>query len=274
MGDAMEHAVHCGGTAFAVTGGTCLADATAYEIREGRTRVDGTVYALPFGPTILEHFADNSWEAIIWACRNNAVPDTWAADGSCSKEMQIGGTSYHVDIIGKNHDHYPDGTTAPLTFQLHEVSVDMDRMDPLWGGMYYFWEGSELRERVLPAFLAQMPPAVQEAIREVSKETAQSYRDGTITVTLDKLFLLSEYEASGDDCRYAFPGEGTPYAYYLPASNITRQKATPDAAAASYWTRSPVPDNLSQVVIFNSYGWSGSITAQASTYHICPAFCF
>ena len=54
-------------------------------------------------------FENNEWAAIIEACQNNAVPDTWLADGSCSKAMTIGGTTYTIDVIGKQHDQYADG---------------------------------------------------------------------------------------------------------------------------------------------------------------------
>ena len=43
-------------------------------------------------------FENNEWAAIIEACQNNAVPDTWLADGSCSKAMTIGGTSYTSEM--------------------------------------------------------------------------------------------------------------------------------------------------------------------------------
>ena len=63
-------------------------------------------------------FANNSWEAIIAACQSGNVPASWAVGDS--KTMTIGGTDYQIDIIGKNHDTYTAGGTAPLTFQLHD----------------------------------------------------------------------------------------------------------------------------------------------------------
>lgn len=55
------------------------------------------------------NFADNSWEEIIAAVQNNEVPDTWTADGNSYKDMEINGTNYRIDIIGKNHDTYSTG---------------------------------------------------------------------------------------------------------------------------------------------------------------------
>lgn len=67
----------------------------------------------PRKPSYDPVFANNSWEQIIAACQNNEVPDTWVADGSCYKDMLIGGKNYRIDIIGKNHDTYASGGTAP-----------------------------------------------------------------------------------------------------------------------------------------------------------------
>ena len=65
-------------------------------------------------------FSKNSWADIIAACQSGQVLDTWVADGSCYKDMLIGGKNYRIDIIGKNHDTYASGGTAPLTFQMHD----------------------------------------------------------------------------------------------------------------------------------------------------------
>ena len=63
-------------------------------------------------------FANNSWEEIIAACQSGNVPDSWSVGDS--KAMTINGTNYQIDIIGKNHDTYTAGGTAPLTFQMHD----------------------------------------------------------------------------------------------------------------------------------------------------------
>ena len=47
-------------------------------------------------PSYSDVFADNTWEQIISACQANEVPDTWAADGSCYKDMEINGKAYLI----------------------------------------------------------------------------------------------------------------------------------------------------------------------------------
>ena len=64
-------------------------------------------------------FAENDWETIIAVCQSGSIPSTWAVGDS--KTMTINDTDYQIDIIGKSHDDYADGSgKAPLTFQMHD----------------------------------------------------------------------------------------------------------------------------------------------------------
>lgn len=53
-------------------------------------------------------FANNSWAGVVTACRRGNVPSAWAVGDSML--MTIGGVDYQVDIIGKSHDDYADGS--------------------------------------------------------------------------------------------------------------------------------------------------------------------
>ena len=150
-------------------------------------------------------FSNNSWEAIIAACQSGSVPDSWAVGDS--KMMTIGGTNYQIDIIGKNHDTYTAGGTAPLTFQLHDCygeTKNMNSSNTNSGG----WTSCAMRSTHLPAILALMPTEVQNGIREVNKMTSAGSKSDTINTTADKLFLLSEIEIFGS-VSYSKCGEGT-----------------------------------------------------------------
>ena len=113
------HKTLINGTAYTVQSGKCMVGGTVYNILKGRTLIDGTGYDITFKPSYDPVFANNTWEQIIAACHNNEVPDTWkVAD---QKPMTIDGSDYLIDIIGKNHDDYADGSgKAPMTFQLHD----------------------------------------------------------------------------------------------------------------------------------------------------------
>lgn len=221
------------GTAYDVKGGKCLVNGTAYSIKKGRTLINGTGYDITFAPAYDPVFANNTWEQIIEACRNNEVPDTWkVAD---HKLMTINGVDYQIDIIGKNHDDYSDGSgKAPLTFQLHDCYADTKQMNSSntnSGG----WTSCAMRSTHLPAILALMPTEVRNGIREVNKLTSAGSQSATINTTADKLFLLSEIEIFGRVI-YSKSGEGTQYDYYK-AGNSKVKKF--NGSGADWWGRSP-----------------------------------
>ena len=94
-------------------------------------------------------FANNDWSAIIAACQSGSVPDTWAV--GASKEMTINNKAYQIDIIGKDHDDYADGSgKAPLTFQLHDC-YSQAKMHGSTGNNN--WKTMTMRTSTLPAIL-------------------------------------------------------------------------------------------------------------------------
>ena len=93
----------------------------------GRVIMSGIVPLLSVPVTTKPNFADNTWAQIIDACHKNKVPATWVVGNQ--KTMTINGVDYLVDIIGKNHDTYSDGGTAPLTFQLHDCYATTYQMN-------------------------------------------------------------------------------------------------------------------------------------------------
>ena len=208
------------------------------------------VYAATPKPSYPENFADATWEQIIKACQNNAVPDTWVADGSCYKDMEINGTNYRIDIIGKNHDTYTDGGTAPLTFQMHDCygeTKQMNYSNTNSGG----WTNCAMRSTHLPAILNLMPAEVKAAIREVQKKTSAGSQSSSIQTTNDKLFLLSEIEIFGSTT-YSFAGEGEQYAYYKAGNSRVKMV---NGSANWWWERSPNSgDSNTFCNVFNNGG--------------------
>ena len=179
-------------------------------------------------------FANNSWETIVAACRSGDVPDSWAIGNS--KNMTINGAEYQIDIIGKNHDDYADGSgKAPLTFQLHNcygTAYAMNSTSINAGG----WKECAMRKTHLPAILALMPAEVQSGIREVSKTTATKSSDSWLATVSDKLFLLSEVEVF-NSTKNSETGEGSQYAYYGASGSTVK---TLNGTATSWWLRSPM----------------------------------
>ena len=218
-------------------------------------------------PLVLDAiFANNSWKAIIAACQSGSVPDSWVVGNS--KTMTINGTNYQIDIIGKNHDTYTAGGTAPLTFQMHDcydTTYAMNSSATNAGG----WTDCAMRNTHLPAILALMPTEVQNGIREVNKLTSTSGKGATINTTADKLFLLSEIEIFGS-VSYSKRGEGTQYDYYK-AGNSRVKKF--NGSANDWWERSPHGGNSTGFCRVISNGYADSNYA-SSAYGVAFGFCF
>lgn len=221
-----------------------------------------------FKPPYSDVFADNTWEQIIAACQNNEVPDTWVADGSCYKDMEINGKNYRIDIIGKNHDTYAAGGTAPLTFQMHDCygeTKQMNSSNTNSGG----WTNCAMRSTHLPAILNLMPAEVKAAIREVQKKTSAGNQSSSIQTTNDKLFLLSEIEIFGSTT-YSFAGEGTQYAYYQAGNSKVKNRS---GSANIWWERSPTSSFSIAFCRVGSNGIANANTASTS-YGVAFGFCF
>lgn len=220
-------------------------------------------------PSFPAAFADATWEQIIDACHQNAVPDTWVADGTCYKDMEINGTNYRIDIIGKNHDDYADGSgKAPLTFQMHDCYTETKQMNSSntnSGG----WQNCQMRTQTMPALKALLPAEVQAGIRAINKLTSAGNQSSSILTTSDELFLLSEIEIFGST-NYSFAGEGTQYDYYKAGNSKVKNRS---GSAYNWWERSPYPGKSTIFCRVDSSGNANWNSASAS-YGVSFGFCF
>ena len=233
----------------------------------GRVILSGASKGMTVPSVIKANFADNTWATIIDACHKNQVPATWAVGNS--KPMLIDGKEYQIDIIGKNHDDYADGSgKAPLTFQLHDCYGDLKPMNSSnsnIGG----WTSCAMRQTHLPAILAKMPTEVQNGIREVSKLTSAGSSSTTINTTADKLFLLSEIEIFGSVSN-SVSGEGTQYDYYKAGNSKVKNY---NGSAYSWWERSPFVSFSSAFCIVRGDG-STNFASSGGAAGVSFAFCF
>lgn len=213
------------------------------------------------------NFADNTWAQIIDACQKNKVPKTWVVGSQ--KAMTINGTNYAIDIIGKNHDDYADGSgKAPLTFQLHDCYADAKQMNSS-NTTRDGWTSCAMRQTHLPDILALMPTEVQNGIREVNKLTSAGSRSSTINTTADKLFLLSEIEIFGS-VSYSKSGEGTQYDYYKAGNSKVKNR---NGSTNNWWERSPCGSNSTAFCDVDSYGYATYDSASFAS-GVAFAFCF
>lgn len=234
----------------------------------GKVIMSGVSKGMTKPEFIAVNFADTSWAKIIEACQTNSVPDTWVVGDQ--KVMTIDGTDYLIDIIGKNHDTYSDGSgTAPLTFQMHDcygTGYAMNSTDTNQGA----WRSCAMYSTHLPAILSLMPNEVQAGIREVGKLNSC----GNTSTLIDnpvpsKLFLLSEIEVFGST-NYSLSGEGTQYAYYAAGNSKVK---TINGTADYWWLRSPRSSNTTSFCRVNASG-SYAQTGASSACGVSFAFCF
>ena len=214
---------------------------------------------------LADAFAANSWETIIAACQSGNVPDSWAVGDS--KPMAINGTNYQIDIIGKNHDVYTDGSgTAPLTFQLHDCYSEAKQMyDTNLSGLG--WKNTDMRLTYLPAILALMPAEVKNGIHAVNKKTSEGGNSTTIETVSDTLFLLSEVEIFGT-ASSSVAGEGSQYDYYKAGNPKIKKREGVDEF---WWERSSASGGMFCRVRAN--GQAGASNA-SSSLGVSFAFCF
>lgn len=211
-------------------------------------------------------FANNSWKAIIAACQSGNVPDSWAVGDS--KMMTINGADYQIDIIGKNHDTYTAGGTAPLTFQMHDcygTKYQMNSSKTNSGG----YDSTEMHTTHLPAILATMPSEVQAGIKQVNKLASAGSQSDTIETIACKLFLLSEIEIFGSTT-YSKAGEGSQYAYYSAGNSKIKNFS---GSADSWWERSPHGSNSASFCSVFRSGKAGNYIVSSSR-GVAFGFCF
>lgn len=213
-----------------------------------------------------DNFADNEWSEIIAACQSGNVPASWVVGNY--KNMTINGKAYRIDIIGKNHDTYASGGTAPLTFQMHDCYTETKQMNSSntnSGG----WNSCAMRSTHLPAILNLMPAEVKAAIREVQKKTSAGSQSSSIQTTNDKLFLLSEIEIFGSTT-YSFAGEGKQYDYYKAGNSKVKNL---NGSADNWWERSPRSSNSTYFCDVYSSG-NADANSASYAYGVAFGFCF
>ena len=182
--------------------------------------------------------------------------------------MTINGKAYRIDIIGKNHDTYAAGGTAPLTFQMHDCYTETKQMNSS-NTNSCGWQNSAMRTTHLPAILNLMPAEVKAAIREVQKKTSAGNQSSSIQTTNDKLFLLSEIEIFGSTT-YSYAGEGTQYAYYQAGNSKVKNR---NGGADYWWERSPYSSDSTFFCLVDRNG-NASATSASSSNGVAFGFCF
>ncbi len=189
-------------------------------------------------------FASNTWEQIIAACQSGSVPDTWVAGDN--KTMTIDGADYQIDIIGKGHDTYAAGGTAPLTLQLHDCLNTKYKWQATWDDL-----------------ITKLPQSIQSAVKPVSK----TINNESVS---PKLFNLTEKEVFGVKVLAQYD-EGTQYAYYAAGNSKIK---TADGGSSDWQLSSLAKGNELFVCCAVNRDGRAVINSANSANGVAYAFCF
>ena len=185
--------------------------------------------------------------------------------------MTIDGVEYNIDIIGKNHDDYSDGSgKAPLTFQMHEHHKTTYDMNSSYNNAVG-WRSSRMRTNNLVLIMRTLPSVVQNAIKKVNKLTTEGNTSTTLNTTEDTLFLLSEVEIFGTTTISGGVAEGTQYEYYANGGSKIKMN-TAHTGQLPWWMRSPHAGSASMYGLVRD----GAVYYEQASYHntVAFAFCF
>lgn len=214
----------------------------------------------------------NGTSSVVYAEARNAM------DGKVTWSVQLNnGKTMSCRIIGIAHDDLADGSgKAGLTF-IGTTNGIKSRYNPSTVTEYN-WKNSEIRAKMNSGEIwSLMPSDIQSKVKSVKKLTNNTdgkNSDAVVTMTTDKLFLLSYSEV-----------EKAPYSGWSNCSWITNEGSQYERfqnggpgnvmGASSTLLRTLRPNYSKQpLLIFNGNHPSDSYVAPDSEREICPAFCF
>ena len=200
-----------------------------------------------------------------------------AAAGTAKKFFNVGdekvitlstGEEVTLVILGFDHDDIAGGGKAPITIGMKNclsTTYSMNGSNTNAGG----WENSTMRKNVMATLLSQLPSDLQKVIKTVNKPASAGSQSTDITVSTDKLWLLSPVEIMGTEVAPTnaapYNQEGAQYEYYKTVKDGagTGATANPDrikhlsnggGAACPWWLRSPFAANATYFMNVNSAG--------------------
>lgn len=218
---------------------------------------------------VKQNFADTSWSDINIISESGVASEYFSVGDE--KELQIGSETYHVQILGFDHDDKSDGSgKAGITVGLKEIMTTEHVMNYLSysDGYKGGWKDSDMRIYLNNNILNYLPQDVKNIIKSVNKLTSKGNKSREIETTLEDLFLLSEVEIFGSVVHSA-SGEGSQYQYFADGGSKVKYKS---GSSYIWWERSPKVSDNSLICVVNNDG-SVSYTGITRTFGISFGFC-
>jgi len=249
-------------------------------------------------PSVDPVLGNNTWSVIssvsAWIAEHGFTPGEvfnmlgWALGDP--KPLTVGSITYALRFIDTCHDDLADGSgKAGMTFDLASgwgetaATPDLTRFNTSSTNLTG-WDRSMMRlgaagdggtpiagEAVIPNVRTAISNSndgatghrgsdLMQVVKTVNKPTATSGSDGSIVLSQDDLFLMSEREVFGNN-NSSFPGEGEIYAWYqVNNTNIARQKPLPVGGINMvWWLRSPHMGNSTSIRQVTAFGMTGGM---------------
>lgn len=223
--------------------------------------------------------AKNGTSSVVYAKAKVAM------DAGTKFTMKLrNGKTLEYRIIGINHDDLADGSgKAGLTFLTTNNVVGEHRMNvsnTTVGG----WEKSELRQKMNSGEIWNlMPSDFQSKVKAVTKLTnnvSGTYKNAAVTITSDKLFLLSYSEIVetpySEWSKFPWIGnEGTQYeAFKCKVTNNYGENLVV-GNGSRWWERTIHPAGTVDFLVVYENGDPASGDGYVlSANYACPAWCF
>ena len=216
-------------------------------------------------------FATSSWAEIAAISEAGMAPIIFAVGDEKTISLSTG-EQVTLVILGFDHDDLSDGSgKAGMTIGMKDCLVNDYQMDD--SSSVTGWKDSEMRNSTLPELLTQLPSDLQAVIKQVNKESLYDNPTGSISTTIDKLWLLSRKEIDGNNSMY-YREEGKQYEYWKTVKDGTkradRKKYTTSSGSAAWWLRS----KISGVQNYYCIAIDGSLVSTMKTSYLHASFAF
>lgn len=188
--------------------------------------------------------------------------------------------TYYAILIGIDHNSVYEGTNR-LHFQLAKVVSNIDiafnyaRMNETSSNVGG-WKDSKMREYIQSVYNA-LPIEWREAIVPQNKYTDNTGNntniEGNISVTTDRIFLLSEYEvvSKRTNANQYEMNKQQQYEYYALGNSRIRYSHADTSTIIYWWTRSPNYTSATRFCLINNGGNSGRGNGNANS-GVAPCF--
>ena len=135
------------------------------------------------------------------------------------------------------------------------------------------WNGCARRKWCNGAYYDAFPSKLKGLLKQVNKQTCQSYNSSTLQTSKDYIFLASEWEIFGSRSN-AVAQEGTQYSYYTTTANRYKlPKWRSNFSSDIWWERSPGSGTSDVFCVVGVDGYA-SVYNASDTHGLAPLGCF